>query len=58
MGWLWVMGATWLVVALFIALLLGRAIHGSGDAQQDVPEEPAAGTPAAKPVGLHLPPTR
>jgi hypothetical protein len=43
MGWFWVVGGTWLLLALVIALLIGRTIREDDDpqAKTDPPSEKA-----------------
>jgi hypothetical protein len=50
MGWFWVVGGTWLLLALFIALLIGRTIREDDDprAKTDPPSEKTS--PLAPPV--------
>jgi len=50
MTWFWVVGAIWLLLAVLIALLIGRAIHRADD-----PEE--AALPAAEEAGRPEAPT-
>lgn len=52
MAWLWVLVATWLVLAALIALLVGRAIR------EDDPPQKGDPPPGDRPSSLHAPPAR